>query len=52
MAFTFTIDSFIADVWYRRVRDSSGKLTVNDVPNLFNLRAIVQELLDKKVAEE
>ncbi len=45
----FTTNHLIVDVWYRRVRD--GICTFEQVPNLFNLRDVVKQLLDQKVNE-
>ena len=42
---TFTRDSFSVQFWLKRIR--KGNATREDVPNLFNLREVVFEILDE-----
>lgn len=41
---TYTKDSMIVKTWVSLVM--AGTYTVDQVPNLFNLRTVVQEVLD------
>ena len=43
--FTFTRDSFSVQFWLKQIRE--GKYDREDVPNLFNLREVVFEILDE-----
>ncbi len=45
---TFTENSGLVKVWVRRIE--RGDATLEDVPNLFNLREVVEEVLGKKNA--
>lgn len=40
----FTRESFSVQFWLKRIRE--GNATREDVPNLFNLREVVFEVLD------
>ena len=42
----FTRDSFSVQFWVKRVNE--GNATRDEVPNLFNLREIVLEVLDEE----
>ena len=42
---TFTRDSFSVQFWLKQIRE--GKYDREDVPNLFNLREVVFEILDE-----
>lgn len=40
----------VAQTWYRRV--ANGIVEFEEVPNLWNLREVVKEMLDETVADE
>jgi len=42
----FTRESFSVQFWLKRIRE--GKCDREDVPNLFNLREVVFEILDEQ----
>lgn len=42
----FTKNWNIVQLYVRKIRD--GEMTIDDVPNLFNLREVVVEVLDEK----
>lgn len=46
----FTKKHVVANTWYRRV--ANGIADFEDVPHLWNLRAVVREMLDETVAEK
>ena len=41
----FTKNWNIVQLYVRKIRD--GEITIDDVPNLFNLREVVAEVLDE-----
>jgi len=41
----FTIESGLVKIWVKLVEDINNIYTFNDVPNLFNLRQIVSQVL-------
>ena len=43
---TFTRDSALVRIWVRNVQE--GKYAREQVPNLFNLREVVYEILDEE----
>lgn len=45
----FTKESAIAKMWARNVKE--GNYTRNQVPNLFNLREVVNQILDEENAQ-
>jgi len=47
---TFTKNSGLVKVWARQVQ--SGTYTRDQVPNMFNLREVVYEVLDEQKAAE
>ena len=46
----FTKKHVVAQTWYRRV--ANGIVEFEEVPNLWNLREVVKEMLDETVADE
>lgn len=54
MTYIFKKDDLIVDVWYRRMMSYStnGSYNIEIVPNLFNLRSAVLELLNQKTADK
>lgn len=46
----FTKKHVVAKTWYRRV--ANGIATFEEVPNLWNLRDVVKEMLDELVPED
>lgn len=47
MAFIFTKNMVIPDTYYRKI--AAGILTMDDVPNLYNLRAVVESMLQETI---
>ncbi|MEK4283214.1 MULTISPECIES: hypothetical protein [unclassified Ureibacillus] len=45
----YSKESALARIWARNVRE--GKYTRNQVPNLFNLREVVNQILDEENAQ-
>ena len=48
--FTFTKDSGLVKMWARYIQ--AGKKTIDDVPDISNLKEMVQERLSDETAEE
>lgn len=47
----FDENSFLVELWLNKVLDENNNLTIDDVPELFNLKEVVTELVARQNTE-
>lgn len=43
----FNENSYLVKIWLEKVRDEESNITIDDVPVLFNLKEVVESLINK-----